>query len=165
MPQKNDHIPLKKPFLPPKRRSAVLYQRTEDVDRPAGHASKNRTWIYVAVIGAAFSVGLFFIGRYTASRISLIINAQPTAIYIMGDSLSDTGNYPLIVGPLSPPAQWNNHFSNGPMWPEYFSGFLGIPYSQSNNVAVGGACTFRHVLSPEISIPGLIDQISELPLP
>jgi serine/threonine-protein kinase len=49
-------------------------KRTEDVDPfdsrsgqvlPAGAASKNRTWIYVATIGAAFSIGLFFIGRYT----------------------------------------------------------------------------------------------------
>jgi phospholipase/lecithinase/hemolysin len=165
MPQENEHIPLKKSFLPPKRRIAVLNQRAEDVDCSAGHASKNRSWIYVAVIGAAFSVGLFFFGPYTASRVSLIIKTQPTAIYIMGDSLSDTGNYPSIVGPLCPPAQWNNHFSNGPMWPEYFSALLGIPYSQSNNVAVGGARTFRYVLSPEITIPGLIDQISELPLP
>jgi TolB-like protein len=43
-------------------------KRTEDVDRPAGSSSKNRAWIYVALIGAALSVGLFFIGRYTASR-------------------------------------------------------------------------------------------------
>jgi TolB-like protein len=41
-------------------------KRTEDVELPAGSGSKNRTWIYVALIGAALSVGLFFIGRYTA---------------------------------------------------------------------------------------------------
>src|SRR6476620_2391100 len=54
-------------------------KRAEDIDPldsrsgqvlPAGRGSKNRTWIYVAVIGAALSVGLFFIGRYTASRTS-----------------------------------------------------------------------------------------------
>jgi TolB-like protein len=54
-------------------------KRAEDIDPldsrsgrvlPAGSGSKNRAWIYVAVIGAAFSVGLFFIGRYTASRTS-----------------------------------------------------------------------------------------------
>lgn len=43
-------------------------KRAEDVDRPVGHASKNRAWIYVAVIGAALSIGLFFIGRYTAGN-------------------------------------------------------------------------------------------------
>ena len=41
-------------------------KRTEDVDLRAGSRSKKRAWIYVAVIGAAFSVGLFFVGRYTA---------------------------------------------------------------------------------------------------
>jgi len=41
-------------------------KRTEDVERPAGLLSKNRTWVYVVAIGAAFSIGLFFIGRYTA---------------------------------------------------------------------------------------------------
>src|SRR5205814_6771891 len=41
-------------------------KRTEDVEFPAASGSKNRTWVYVAVIGAAFSIGLFFIGRYTA---------------------------------------------------------------------------------------------------
>jgi TolB-like protein len=42
-------------------------KRTEDVDlianRPPG-----RTWIYVAIIGAVLSVGLFILGRYTAFR-------------------------------------------------------------------------------------------------
>ncbi len=32
----------------------------------AGRASKNRSWIYVTVIGAALSVALFFIGRHSA---------------------------------------------------------------------------------------------------
>ena len=48
-------------------------KHTEDVDplaastqgTTAGRVSKNRTWIYVTVIGAALSVGLFFMGRYT----------------------------------------------------------------------------------------------------
>jgi TolB-like protein/Tfp pilus assembly protein PilF len=40
-------------------------KRTEDVDLSAERVSKKRTWIYVVVLGAAFSIGLFFIGRYT----------------------------------------------------------------------------------------------------
>src|SRR5207249_1468000 len=43
-------------------------KRTEDVDVAATGVSKNRTWIYIVVVGAALSVGLFFIGRYTASN-------------------------------------------------------------------------------------------------
>jgi len=50
-------------------------KHTEDVDLPAGRLSKNRTWIYVTVIGAALSVGLFFVGRYTAQQNS---SASPT---------------------------------------------------------------------------------------
>jgi TolB-like protein/regulator of sirC expression with transglutaminase-like and TPR domain len=40
-------------------------KRTEAADA-AGQRSKSRTWIYVALIGAAISVALFFLGRYTA---------------------------------------------------------------------------------------------------
>jgi adenylate cyclase len=45
-------------------------KRTEDVDLSAVGVSKNRAWIYIVMIGAAFSVGLFFIGRYTARNSS-----------------------------------------------------------------------------------------------
>jgi TolB-like protein/cytochrome c-type biogenesis protein CcmH/NrfG len=40
-------------------------KRTEAADA-AGQQSKSRAWIYVALIGAAISIGLFFLGRYTA---------------------------------------------------------------------------------------------------
>src|SRR5439155_26691090 len=39
-------------------------KRTEDVHIPVENNSKKRTWIYVAIVGAALSVGLFFIGRH-----------------------------------------------------------------------------------------------------
>ncbi len=41
-------------------------KRTEEADPAGPRRSKQRAWIYVAVIGAALSVGLFLIGRYTA---------------------------------------------------------------------------------------------------
>src|SRR5881275_3062687 len=42
-------------------------KRTEDVDLgAAAKQPKKHAWIYVVVIGAAFSIGLFFIGRYSA---------------------------------------------------------------------------------------------------
>jgi TolB-like protein/tetratricopeptide (TPR) repeat protein len=42
-------------------------KRTEDVDpAAAARAPKKHAWIYVVVIGAAISVALFFLGRYTA---------------------------------------------------------------------------------------------------
>src|SRR2546430_13413451 len=42
-------------------------KRTDDVDLSPRRASKNRIWIYVVVVGLGFSIGLFFIGRYTAN--------------------------------------------------------------------------------------------------
>jgi TolB-like protein len=45
-------------------------KRAEDVDLSATGASKKRIWIYIVVFGAAFSIGLFFIGRYTARNSS-----------------------------------------------------------------------------------------------
>jgi TolB-like protein/Flp pilus assembly protein TadD len=40
-------------------------KRTETADA-AGQQSKSRAWIYVALVGAAISAALFFLGRYTA---------------------------------------------------------------------------------------------------
>ena len=46
-------------------------RRTEEVDEVAAARHKKRAWIYVVVAGAVVSVGLFFLGRYSA------INATP----------------------------------------------------------------------------------------
>ena len=41
-------------------------KRTEDVDLAVPRRAKSHAWIYTVVIGAAVSVALFFLGRYTA---------------------------------------------------------------------------------------------------
>src|ERR1700720_2548606 len=42
-------------------------KRTEDVDlAAAARQPRKHAWVYVVIIGAAFSIGLFFMGRYTA---------------------------------------------------------------------------------------------------
>src|SRR5437667_1325837 len=41
-------------------------KRTEDVDLAAQGRRKSHAWIYIVVVGAAFSIGLIFVGRYTA---------------------------------------------------------------------------------------------------
>src|ERR1700675_4368894 len=45
-------------------------KRTEIADAAHEH-SHGKTWIYVVIIGAAISVGLFFVGRYSAQRTSV----------------------------------------------------------------------------------------------
>ena len=52
-------------------------KRTGDVEGSARDTSTNRIWVYVAVIGAALSVGLFFVGRYTAGNTTPGHNASP----------------------------------------------------------------------------------------
>ena len=48
-------------------------KRTETADRmPAAAGHKKHTWIYIAVIGAAFSIALFFAGRYTARNTAAV---------------------------------------------------------------------------------------------
>src|SRR5438270_1024194 len=41
-------------------------KRTEDVDLTPQAQRKSHAWIYIVILGAALSIGLFFIGRYTA---------------------------------------------------------------------------------------------------
>src|SRR5215472_10355918 len=41
-------------------------KRTEEVDASDERVPKKHAWIYIVVIGAVISVGLFFIGRYSA---------------------------------------------------------------------------------------------------
>ena len=40
-------------------------KRTEAADREPTKPSRNKAWIYVIIMAAAFSIGLFFVGRYT----------------------------------------------------------------------------------------------------
>src|SRR6266478_10157364 len=52
-------------------------KRTEDVDLvAAAKQPKKHTWIYVVVIGAVFSIGLFFIGRYSAGNNASSVRAE-----------------------------------------------------------------------------------------
>jgi TolB-like protein/Tfp pilus assembly protein PilF len=42
-------------------------KRTEQVGDAAAAAHKKRAWLYVVIAGALFSIGLFFLGRYSAA--------------------------------------------------------------------------------------------------
>src|SRR5512140_3785376 len=44
-------------------------KRTEEVDDAAAARHKKRAWLYVVLVGAFISIGLFFLGRYTAAPV------------------------------------------------------------------------------------------------
>ena len=71
-------------------------KRTEDVDLvAAAQQPKKRTWIFVVIIGALVSIGLFFLGRYSASTRQSELPDLPTkSIAVLPfDNLSeDKGN-------------------------------------------------------------------------
>jgi TolB-like protein len=54
-------------------------KRTEAADA-AGQRSRGGAWIYIILIGVVLSVGLFFVGRYTAGRATLRQSESATAI-------------------------------------------------------------------------------------
>src|SRR6266498_3190056 len=60
-------------------------KRTEAADA-AGQRSRGGAWIYIVLIGAAVSVGLFFVGRYTAGRATL----QPASAELRRGDCSDS---------------------------------------------------------------------------
>src|SRR6266699_2209362 len=53
-------------------------KRTEAADA-AGQRSRGVAWIYVVLIGVVFSVGLFFVGRFTAGHATPRPVTQPEA--------------------------------------------------------------------------------------
>jgi thermolabile hemolysin len=60
-----------------------------------------------------------------------------SAFYVFGDSLSDTGRNPATPAT----SYYNGRYSNGPLWVEYLSTNLGLPYNPSNNWAYSGSTT------------------------
>ena len=63
-------------------------KRTEAADA-AGQRSRGGAWIYVVLIGAALSVGLFFVGRYTAGHATARPPRRTTAWQRASDSGPD----------------------------------------------------------------------------
>jgi len=61
-------------------------KRTATADAMQISGQKKRTWIYVIIVGAAVSIGLFFLGRYTA---------RPN-----GNGVADTTNRSVAVLPF-----------------------------------------------------------------
>ena len=52
-------------------------KRTEDVDLSAKRLPRRHAWVYIVVVGAVVSIGLFFFGRYTAGNATPRHDASP----------------------------------------------------------------------------------------
>jgi phospholipase/lecithinase/hemolysin len=83
------------------------------------------------------------------------------ALYVFGDSLSDSGNAATSSPDFVPSPPYAGRFSNGPVAAEYLAGLMGVPGGPSlaggTNFAMGGATTGTENYNYEASFP--------LPLP
>src|SRR5437667_8828515 len=70
-------------------------KRTAAADA-AGQRSRGGAWIYIVLIGAALSVGLFFVGRYTAghgtSRVREVATASPDKSIAVLPLINESGD-------------------------------------------------------------------------
>lgn len=108
---------------------------------------------------------------FAASLVLALFSAQASAysaLYVFGDSLSDTGNVAVITGgtqPVSPPYA-TGRFSNGPVWVETLAANLGLNATAAlnggTNFAFGGAVTGGPYTS---ATPSLTAQVNTYYLP
>jgi phospholipase/lecithinase/hemolysin len=110
---------------------------------------------------------LSFVAQDVAAAVATAVPVAPTtaapgapysAMYVFGDSLSDTGNVSLATSgqvPVSPPYA-DRSFSNGPVWAQDLAKSIGLPPLQPSlaggtDFAYGGAQTGQtpvHMLNP-----------------
>jgi phospholipase/lecithinase/hemolysin len=100
-----------------------------------------------------FAFALTLVGAPTAGQAAVI---DYTNMFVFGDSLSDSGNvYDLTAGTLPAPPYAGGRFADGPVYPEYMAGRLGLPLdnvlSGGTNYAFGGAGT-------DFSVPVILGQ-------
>jgi TolB-like protein/Tfp pilus assembly protein PilF len=67
-------------------------KRTQDVDPASAGARKTHAWIYVVIIGALVSIGLFFAGRFSASRQSSEVSVKSIAVLPFENLSEDKSN-------------------------------------------------------------------------
>jgi TolB-like protein/Flp pilus assembly protein TadD len=79
-------------------------KRTETADAmPEATRKKKRAWIYVVVIGGLFSIGLFFLGRYTAVNKTIAassndVSNKSIAVLPFGNLSRDPDNEYFVAG-------------------------------------------------------------------
>lgn len=93
-------------------------------------------------------------------------NSPFSAIYILGDSLSDTGRTsaaltPNPLFPFPPVPYATGHMSNGAVWIEYFAPMVRKTYNPGENLAWAGAMTgVGNVFGA--GLPGMQQQLTQL---
>jgi outer membrane lipase/esterase len=102
----------------------------------------------------------FYVAMLAATALSHPAQAGGN-FYAFGDSLVDNGNIPKLIGQnYPPPPYYDHHFSNGPVWAEYFPGLTGLGFKPSNDYGVGGA------FSGPLNVLGFtINNLENLPVP
>lgn len=86
-------------------------------------------------------------------------NPPFSAIYVIGDSLSDTGRTFAAIG-VPPFPYYNGRPSNGALWIEQFAPTVRLTYNPLDNFSWAGANTGR--LNVFTGLPGMLDEIDEL---
>src|SRR5882724_11410421 len=56
---------------------------TESADREAAKPSRNKAWIYVVIVAAAISIGLFLVGRHTARKQNVASAGQGKSLAVL----------------------------------------------------------------------------------
>src|SRR5262245_16600606 len=58
-------------------------KRTEVADREPAKPSRNTAWIYIVIVAAALSIGLFFVGRYSVPNQAMTSGLQQESIAVL----------------------------------------------------------------------------------
>lgn len=96
------------------------------------------------IVRRLFQLGLFcgLLLLVTATGTSFAGNPA-NDVYIIGDSLSDTGNFYELTGFWPPSPPYAERFSNGPVWPEYLAADLAVDV---DSMSYGGAFTGTYLI-------------------
>ncbi|WP_414662496.1 SGNH/GDSL hydrolase family protein [Horticoccus sp. 23ND18S-11] len=86
-------------------------------------------------------------------------NPPFSAIYVIGDSLSDTGRTLAAIG-IPPFPYFNGRVSNGPNWIDQLAPQLRLTYNPLDNFSWAGANTGR--TNVYTGLPGMLDEVDEL---
>lgn len=101
-------------------------ERTEVADTmPAVPGQRKRVWIYVVIVGAAISVALFFLGRYTAQPTPTL---RPASAELRRDERSEAATKSIAVLPfVNMSADKNDEYLSDGMTEELINVLAKVP--------------------------------------